>query len=91
MTFGVVPSIPWLRTRLSVHMFVSGAVIGAWAPILAKYLEGLGYSPLQIMLACGTGSLANILSALLAGQIADRWLATERLLALISEIGRAHV
>ena len=83
---GTGPELPWLRTRLSAHMFVSGAIFGAWAPILARYLDSLGYSPLQIMLACGTGSLANILSALLAGQIADRWLATEKLLAAISAV-----
>ena len=75
---------PWLRTRLSVHNFITGAAYGAWIPILSKYVEGLGFSPLEITLTCACGTAAFVLSTMVAGPVADRWIATEKLIGLIN-------
>ncbi|GMV83436.1 MAG: xanthosine permease [Planctomycetota bacterium] len=70
--------IPWLRTRLSVQMFLQFAVWGAWAPVLYKHLLNLGFAPEQAGPIMGTGPLAIMITPLIAGQIADRWFAAER-------------
>lgn len=73
---------PFLRTRLSVHMFLTFAILGAWQTVLAQYLQDLGLTGKEVSLVLGCGALAAMLSPLVAGRIADRWLATERFLAL---------
>ncbi len=77
-------SIPYLRTRLAVQQFLIGAAGGLWSPILAQHLQGLQFSAFQITLCVACGTLANLLTSVLAGQIADRWMATERFLGLLA-------
>ena len=72
----------FLRTRLSIHMFLTYATWGAWAPVLAKHLQNIGFTPVQIGALYGTGALATMVSPLVAGEIADRWFPTERFLAV---------
>lgn len=80
--------VPWLRTRLSVLMFLQFAVWGAWAPVLFKHLLNLRLNVGQAGAIMGTGPLALMISPLIAGQIADRWFSTQRFLS-ISFIGSA--
>lgn len=75
-------SMPYLRTRLSFGMFLQYAAIGAWAPVLARHLQLTGLQPWEVGALMGTGPVATLATALLMGQIADRWMATERLLAV---------
>ena len=85
LSFGIwdlASAHPWLRTRLSVHMLLTYAMWGAWAPVLGKYLFNIGFAPERIALVYGTGALATMVSPLIAGQIADRWFATEKFLAV---------
>jgi predicted MFS family arabinose efflux permease len=77
-------SIPYLRTRLALQQFLIGAAGGLWSPVLSQHLAGLGFSALQITLCCACGTIANLLTSVLAGQIADRWMATERFLGLLA-------
>jgi len=77
---------PYLRTRLGVQMFLSGAAIAVWTSVLAKHVEQIGFTPLQAALAVGTASMASIVTPLLGGQVADRWLSSERFLA-VSNLG----
>jgi nucleoside transporter len=71
-----------LRPRLSLQMFLQFAIWGSWAPVLGKHLANVGLSPGQIGAIYGTGALATMLSPLVAGQIADRWFATERFMSV---------
>jgi nucleoside transporter len=73
--------LPWIRTRLSVQMFLQFAVWGAWAPVLGVHLNNLGFTGTEIGSIYGTAALATIIAPMLAGQIADRWVATEKFLA----------
>jgi nucleoside transporter len=74
--------VPYLRTRLSVQMFLQFAIWGAWAPVMALHLKNLGFDPVQAGNIQGTAAIATIIAPLIAGQIADRWFATQRFLSL---------
>jgi len=67
-----------LYIKLSVMMFLQFAVWGAWSPVLAARLLGpLKMSGKQTGWIYGTVFLGCIISPLIAGQIADRWIATQ--------------
>lgn len=78
-----------LGVRLSVMMFMQYAAMGIWVPILARYLAasraegGLGFTGGQIGLILGLAGAFGALTAPFAGQIADRWFSTERLMAVL--------
>ncbi|HLY09036.1 MAG TPA: MFS transporter [Planctomycetota bacterium] len=74
----------YLRARLSVQMFLCGAINGAWQPVLPPYLKQLGLGEFGIALCLATVPVATMISPLLAGQAADRWVASERLVSLLS-------
>ncbi len=77
-----------VRFRLSLMMFLQYAVWGAWFPLAARYLSasvengGLGFSSQQIGMILGlAGSIGAVSAPFIAGQIADRYFSTERVLA----------
>jgi nucleoside transporter len=75
--------------RLSVMMFLEYVIWGSWLPMLSRYLSDfLGFSGTQIAWVFGTLAIASI-ALLLTGQIADRYLPPERLLAVSHLIGGA--
>ncbi len=68
--------------QLSLMMFLQFAVWGAWSPVLAARLLGpLKMSGKQTGWIYGTIYIGCIISPLIAGQIADRWVATQYFLA----------
>ncbi len=77
-----------LRLRLSVMMFLQFAVWGAWFVVFGVYCGtpvsggGLGFNGTQIGNLYGTMALGAILSTMVAGQIADRFVASEWLMAI---------
>ena len=80
--------------RLSLMMFLQYAVWGAWLPLAGRYLTagtaegGLGFTGTQMGLILGlAGSIGAICAPFIAGQLADRTLSTERLLAALLAIG----
>ncbi|MDP6046606.1 MAG: MFS transporter [Phycisphaerae bacterium] len=67
-----------LYIQLSLMMFLQFAVWGAWSPVLAARLLGpLKFSGKQTGWIYGTIFLGCIISPLIAGQIVDRWIATQ--------------
>ncbi|MDP6543051.1 MAG: MFS transporter [Phycisphaerae bacterium] len=67
-----------LYIQLSLMMFLQFAVWGAWSPVLAARLLGpLKFSGKQTGWIYGTVFIGCIISPLIAGQIADRWIATQ--------------
>jgi len=75
-------------------MFLQYALWGAWLPVTARYLSasisdgGLGFSGTQIGMILGlAGSIGAIASPFIAGQIADRYFSTERILAFLVTAG----
>ncbi len=74
--------------KLSAVMFLEYAVWGAWAPVLAARLLGpLKMSGKQTGWVYSTLPIACIVSPLLAGQAADKWVNTEWILAACHLVG----
>ena len=83
-----------IRWRLSLMMFLQYAIWGAWAPFLWKYLTdpkpeaagmagGLAMTGAQAGIVFGMLALACILAPFTGGQIADRWVSTEKFLGVV--------
>ena len=75
-------------------MFLQYALWGAWLPVTARYLSagvaegGLGFSGSEIGMILGlAGSIGAVAAPFIAGQIADRYFSTERILAALVIIG----
>lgn len=84
-----------LRWRLSMMMLLEYAIWGAWAPVLSDYLSaapskgGLGFSDTQTGLIYSLLPLASIVTPFIAGQVADRQFATQKLLGVLQILGAA--
>ncbi len=77
-----------LYISLSLMMFLEYAIWGAWAPVLAARLLGpLKFSGKQTGWIYATLPLACIISPLVAGQLADKWVNTERILFVSHLLG----
>jgi nucleoside transporter len=77
-----------VRLKLSVLMFLQYFVWGAWSVTLGTWLgQTLGFTGQQIGLVAGTTALAAMISPLFVGMVADRLLATERILAMLHVAG----
>jgi nucleoside transporter len=84
----VAASAPYVRSRLSVMMFLQYAIWGAWLPILYPFLMGhRGFSLDQTGLCLMAGAVGALIGPFIAGQLADRSFATEKLLAVSHFIG----
>ena len=84
------------NSRLGAMMFLQYALWGAWLPVTARYLSatisegGLGFSGSEIGMILGlAGSIGAIAAPFIAGQIADRYFSTERVLAILVTAGGA--
>jgi len=79
---------PGVRLKLSVMMFLQYAIWGAWAVSIGGYMDvTLSFSGVQIASIYSTTAIAAMISPLFVGIIADRYLATEKVIALLHLIG----
>ncbi len=84
---GVMPMELSIRTKLSIMMFLQYFTWGAFFVSLSVYLTELGFSGERIGLCYGTSSLGAIVAPFFVGMIADRFFATQRILAALHLVG----
>src|SRR5579883_1961444 len=76
--------------RLGLMMFLNYVIWGAWYVTISTYLTrkpSPGFSGIEAGAVFGTTALASMISPFFVGLIADRFFATERVMAVLYLIG----
>ncbi|MGH9349845.1 MAG: MFS transporter [Vicinamibacterales bacterium] len=77
-----------MALRLSAMMFLEYVIWGSWLPLLALYLSDvLRFTGGQIGWIFATQAIAAVVGLFVGGQMADRVLSTEKLLAISHVVG----
>ncbi len=82
------PPLPMpMRVILSLMMFLQFAIWGSWVIVYYPFLVDKGFTPAQATSITANIYLGAMLSSLFAGYIADRFINSERLMAICHFLG----
>jgi nucleoside transporter len=81
------PSAGAVYIRLSIMMFLEFAIWGSWAVLIAGHMRNLGFSDPQINLVYLTTAIGALLSPLMAGWIADRFVPNQIFTGAVHLVG----
>jgi nucleoside transporter len=91
MSTATVPAVPrldpGLRMNLSIMMFLQFAVWGAWYTVIGNYLTFLGFDASIVGWVYSLMPLGAVVSPLIISQLADRYVSSERLMAVLHLLG----
>ncbi len=73
--------------RLSAMMFIQFAVWGSWAVLIAGHMGRLGFTGRQISYVFGTTAFGALVSPLMAGWVADRFMPSQIFTAICHFLG----
>src|SRR4051812_48652897 len=77
----------FIRTRLSVMMFLEFFIWGAWYLLVFGYLPAIGFNAIEQTAILACFNVAAIVAMFFSTQFADRHFAAERFLAFSHLIG----
>lgn len=72
-----------VRFKLSIMMFLQFAIWGSWATVIGNYLKYLKFDESVVGWVGSLMPLGAILAPLLVSQLADRYIASEKLMAVL--------
>lgn len=79
------PAPRLLEPRLALLLLLQFSIPGAWIPVIPPYLSGsLGFSPWEVGLLLAVPGVGAFLAPWISGQLADRHMPAERLMAFLS-------
>lgn len=81
------PKAAVLYLRLSAMMFLQFAVWGAWAVMIAGHMTDLNFTGKQISYVFGTTAFGALISPLIAGWVADRYMPSQIFTAISHLLG----
>ncbi|MEM9480936.1 MAG: MFS transporter [Verrucomicrobiota bacterium] len=77
------------RFRLCVMMFLQYFIWGAWYVTAPNYLQGIGFGADDFGWTYSVGPIAGMISPFFVGMIADRFFASQKVLAVMHLLGAA--
>jgi len=77
----------FLRTRLSIMMFLQFFIWGAWLPLIFGYLPSLGFSEIKQTAILWTFNISAVIAMFFSNQFADRNFAAEKFLSFSHVVG----
>jgi nucleoside transporter len=80
-----------VKARLSAMMFLEFFIWGAWFPLAAGYLSGLGFKPTEQAWILNAFTVASFVAMFFSTQFADRRFAAERFLSFSQLVGGAAI